>query len=188
MYAKTAIRRLSPILLLGALGLVLGCSAEQQLCSAVCDCEHCNDYREEIYCAQLDSNADIAAEYGCDEKWSDYVDCVLEKGECKEKEANFSTEEPGTCGAAQNVGASCMSNADCAPWDGATCNSGQCVQRTCSGSSGYPCQTNDDCPGGQDRCQEKLTALYECQSDASEHGGVTGVNPGNPPAPQPAGN
>lgn len=155
--------------LAGLLGLVAGCGGQaSSVCSLICDCEHCNDYEEDLTCIQVETSLSVAEAYDCAQEWEDYASCVEEKGKCDEKEADFSTRADGSCSATQPIGFPCMVQADCDQVQtGLTCTGGECAQRVCAGDP-YPCDTNADCPGGPDRCEDEAVDLGECESKASD--------------------
>lgn len=109
--------------MLGATGCT-GLAGE--LTSAVCDCEHCDDWREDELYATLATSKDVASDYGCDIEWEDLMSCQLERGECDDTDAAFEIE---------------------------------------------------------DRCEDEVDELNDCESDASDHegfslGGGTGSSNG----------
>jgi hypothetical protein len=164
------------------LAVAHGCGSQaSDVCELVCECEHCNDVDEELLCNQLETGADVAEAYACDAEWEAYATCVEDKGKCDEKEARFSTEEPGRCNATEPIGVPCVDQAECSQFgSNLTCDGGQCVGRVCSGEGGFFCASDSDCPGGEDRCGDKLSDLNECESKASAHGGGD-----EPPSPEP---
>jgi hypothetical protein len=161
---------LKAMLLIGPLAAA-GCgSRASQICDLVCECEHCNDYAEDINCIQLQAQQDIAETYECSDQYEAWATCVEEKGECDEDEARFSTSGNGSCSGSLPLGISCAADADCGGFS-ATCQSGMCVQRVCAGTDDqFSCETDSDCPG-QDRCTDEEQELSECISDSSAHGG-----------------
>jgi len=175
----TATGVITAISLVGALALAHGCASQATtVCELICECEHCNDVEEELSCAQIETSADIAEVYGCDAEWEAYAVCYEEKGKCNEKEASFSTQAPGRCDGLAPTGFPCTTQVDCEQLGSfLTCDAGQCSQRVCSGPDEYPCENDDDCPGGEDRCQDEAVKLNECQSEASGHDRDIGGNP-----------
>jgi hypothetical protein len=145
-----------------------GCSATSSLCSDICDCEHCNDYDEDLVCVELETSANVAAAYECDDAWDAYVTCTQDKGRCEEDDANFTTRAPGSCSGKEAVGLSCTSSSDCTFGAGTTCEGGQCMQRVCA--DGGECETDADC-AGEDLCQAQEDKLDECVDAASAHNG-----------------
>ncbi|MBI4954631.1 MAG: hypothetical protein HY908_21580 [Myxococcales bacterium] len=142
------------------------CTRTERLCAAVCDCEHCNDLAEDILCAGLDARAELADVYDCTSEFEASVDCTLDEGTCNDTKARYSTREPGSCSGEQNTQQPCASVADCGGLLHAYCN-GTCRYKVCAGGSGYPCENDDDCPSGADRCEAEETALEECIDNAS---------------------
>ncbi len=153
-----------------SLGLVFGalmttsCSSATAVCEAVCECEHCNKYQELAQCRSSEKAEAVAEAYGCDDKYAAVADCILAKGKCDEKEANFSTVGAGTCSSTP-TGSSCATDADCNGGD--TCVNTMCVEQRCNGS-GSSCSTNADCAGeGADLCADERDALNNCVDKAS---------------------
>jgi hypothetical protein len=165
----TAFGILTAASLAGLVSFVPGCGGQPgTICSLVCDCEHCNDYEEELTCIQLETSLEVAEAYDCAAEWEALYTCVEEKGKCDEKEANFSTQSEGSCSATQPVGFPCVAQTDCdVIGSGYTCTAGECSQRVCAGANPFPCDTNDDCQGGEDRCGDEQVDLGECEADAS---------------------
>ena len=153
--------------------LSAGCGSRAgAVCSLVCDCEHCNDYEEEVSCTLYQTQADVADAYGCADQWDAWAACVEEKGTCDDKEANFSTATPGRCNAFEPTTTACMTAADCVSVDfDLTCEAGMCARRVCSGG-GQGCQNDGDC-SGDDLCDAEDDALDKCIDDASKHGGTS---------------
>lgn len=160
---------LKALLLIGPLASA-GCGSQaSQLCDLACECEHCNDYEEDLNCVQLQAQQDIAEAYECSEEWEAWASCVEEKAECDEDEARFSTSGSGSCSGSMPLNFSCATDTDCGGF-GASCQAGMCVQRVCAGTDGFSCETNDDCPG-EDRCGDEQQDLNECIDDSSAHDG-----------------
>lgn len=141
-----------------------GCSSASAYCEAVCQCEHCNKYTELASCRSAEKAEVQADAYNCSDKYTAAVECALEKGQCDEKAAHYTTRGNGTC-TEQQLGFSCMTDADCF---GGTCNASMaCIERTCE-VSGQACSTNADCPDeGADLCEDQTRALAECIEKAS---------------------
>jgi hypothetical protein len=161
---------LKAMLLIGPLAAA-GCGSHaSQVCDLICECEHCNDYEEELDCIQLQAQQDMAEVYECNDQFEAWAVCIEEKGECDEDDADFSTSGSGSCSGSMPLGFSCASDAECGGF-GASCQSGMCVQRVCAGDSGgFSCETDDECPG-EDRCSSEQQELAECISDSSAHNG-----------------
>jgi hypothetical protein len=150
---------------------VLGCSSQAgAICSLECECEHCNDIEESVSCESAETQAEIAEAYDCLSEWEEWATCVEEKGECNEDDAQFSTQEPGSCNASMDSGFPCTSDAECEQLGSDSCEEGTCRIRVCA-ESGNQCTSNEDCPTGEDRCQSEQDALTECQDDASDASG-----------------
>jgi hypothetical protein len=155
----------------------LGCGGpEAELASLVCDCEHCNDWREEEVYDGLQTGADVADLYGCIEDWDVYVQCQIDEGRCEEDNANWTLQGPGSCTASLDLMMPCMTDAECAMLGGPgakTCSvTMTCVTTACVGSNN-PCDANSDCPGA-DQCQSQQDRFNDCINKGSDHGGPSG--------------
>jgi len=160
------------IALLGALAAAPGCGTQADtMCDLLCECEHCNDYDEDLECIRFHAQEDAASTYECADEWEKYATCYEDKGRCEETEANFTLSSGGSCSGQQPVGVSCVTDPDCNVGGGvdATCQGGMCVIRVCAGNGG-PCDRDEDCPGVS-LCQSQEEALYECVIAASAHNG-----------------
>jgi hypothetical protein len=148
-----------------------GCGSQAStLCDLICECEHCSDLDEDATCTELEAEMDVAEAYECQAEWEDWATCVEEKGRCEEKDARYTTQEPGSCSEVQDTGFPCTVEGDCDAGTGpdSFCEAGTCKFRTCSGSGGT-CSTNSDCQGGEDACGDQREDLAKCQADASDH-------------------
>jgi hypothetical protein len=142
-------------------------SATSSLCSNFCDCEHCNDDVNDIVCDDLDGQATVSKDYGCDSQFGDWVDCQNNSGVCNSEKATFSSLTPGQCnGPVNNTQEPCKTNADCMDQD-SFCSNATCQIKTCGGMGGQSCKDNSDCPGGADLCATQKTALDSCIDNAS---------------------
>lgn len=142
-------------------------SMNADLVEGVCECEHCDDWREQELLAALDSQAGVADAYGCDADFEALVQCQIDEGQCDDTEAKWNLSKPDKCGTA----VPCTMDADCA-MIGSTCGiSGKCNSMVCDGDPTKGCTTDKDCPGGKGRCDTEQTDLNDCIHDASEHDG-----------------
>lgn len=159
------------IALLGALAALPGCgSRADAMCDVVCECEHCNDYDEDVSCILFNAQEDVAEAYECADEWEKYGTCFEEKGRCEEDEASFTLSASGSCSGQEAIGISCVTDPDCDIGGfNATCQMGACVMRVCAGGGG-PCETDGDCPGAS-ACATEEQALYECVARSSAHNG-----------------
>ena len=154
-------------LVAGALGALACGGTTNDLVELECECEHCNDYEEDLLQIYYDAEADLAENYGCSAQWEAWATCVQDKSTCNETEARFTTSQPGSCTGRQDIGISCSSNTECESFgDGAFCDNGSCAYRVCAGDGGQFCETNDDC-FGEDLCQVARAAVGECIDAAS---------------------
>src|SRR5262245_32862443 len=162
-----------------------GCGTNvSNVCELMCECEHCNDYEEDARCANLQWQADVADAYECNEQLDKLASCFEDNGTCDDKNATFSTNDRGSCSAKGETGLDCTPDPGvCSTFgNGATCEGGTCKYRACSGNGGQqPCETDGDCPVGDDRCQEEKEDLAQCEVDASD------VNPFLQPTQPPQG-
>jgi hypothetical protein len=157
------------VLSMGFFGMSSGCSSARSTCALVCECEHCGDLAEELTCTEYDVDEAIAQAYGCDDAWEAYMTCVQEKGTCDAERARFTTRANGTCSETDNLGVSCMTNADCQlGLPGATsCSAGACVASRCSNGGDY-CAVDNDCLGqGEELCDDARDKVDQCIEDAS---------------------
>jgi hypothetical protein len=83
----------STFALLGFSLAIGGCTRAMVVCELICACEHCNDQAKIEACNQLGTAEDVAAAYGCSDKWDAYTVCVEARGTCDEKESRFSTRD-----------------------------------------------------------------------------------------------
>jgi hypothetical protein len=151
--------------------LPVACSQPSRICDLICECEHCNDITEEYKCQAADASQEIAEVYGCEDDWEAYGDCIEDEGECDEDEARFSTREPGKCNASYDSGITCMDDPDCLGIGNgsATCGAGMtCEYQACNDGNGIPCNADDECSGGENRCADEEEKLAECLSEASD--------------------
>lgn len=165
-----AIAIFEAMLLIGPLAAsTAGCGSQAAaVCDLVCECEHCNDYEEDLTCIQLEGQADVAEAYECADQWDAWATCVEEKGECDADEARFSTSGgSGSCSGSEPTGDACTTDTDCGGNE--SCQGGMCARRVCAGD-GSSCQSDADCPG-QDRCASERDALSGCIDDSSAHDG-----------------
>lgn len=160
-------------------------SATDSACELLCECEHCNDWRAEASCAELDYNERLAEAYDCSSQWEAWLACFEEQGICNEPSARFSTRQPGSCSEAFDTGNPCTGVSECESYYGqaSTCKDGRCFLTYCAGGQGIPCHDGDDCPLGDDRCKAQKQALMECEVKASEVGPYL---PHDAEQPQPA--
>lgn len=150
-----------------------------QLTDLVCECEHCDDWKEEKLIATLGASQEVAAIYGCDIEWESLVQCEIDEGTCEDEEARWSVSEPGECSETMNLGTPCTTDAQCiAP--GSTCNTvmGMCQQKSCSGG-GPPCSKDSDCSAGEYKCADELKDLVECEDDAADDKSYIGFGAGD---------
>ncbi|MBI4704023.1 MAG: hypothetical protein HY744_23185 [Deltaproteobacteria bacterium] len=153
-----------------ASALVACGSLATTICELECDCEHCNDIKEELECTDREAEMEKADIYGCLDQWEAWASCVENNGECNEQKADWSTRGPGKC-ATGPVGMSCTTGADCAGYPGSTCDGTQCVSQQCA-DMGMPCDSDDDCPGGEDRCADEIKSYGECMDKATSLSGA----------------
>ena len=162
-----------------------GCdSSAASVCDAICECEHCNDYQEDLGCRQVEWQAEVAEVYGCASEFEDWAACVEESGTCNERDASYTTLESGSCSAkgSRQLDCSLDENVCTAFGPGTFCEDGDCKYTGCKGDFGPTppqCERDEDCPTGADRCADPVKALQECEAAASE------VNPylQQPPPP-----
>jgi len=155
---------LKTLLLIGMALVAAACSLESEVCGEVCDCEHCNDYEEDVSCAMYDQLADVADAYGCDGEWEDYLTCVRDEGSCNEEEARWEMSAPGRCNGTYDTGVDCTTVPCTMP--SATCQGGTCIQTVCEGTTSS-CDTDEDCSDGQSLCATQAEAIDECVTAAS---------------------
>lgn len=154
---------LSIPLAMGIVALTPGCTTASSVCDTICECEHCNKYAKLNRCRNMEKSEATADAYDCSEAYTAVLTCTLEKGQCDEETANYSTRANGTC-TQQPIGLSCTVDNDCF---GATCSNGSCVDSRCDGS-GKPCTASADCSGeGADACEKEQETLAECIDAAS---------------------
>jgi hypothetical protein len=167
----SAFRAITTVSLAGLLGLVPACGGQAaSICSVRCECEHCNDYEEDLICIGYETDLEVAEAYDCAAEWEAWATCFEEKGKCDEKEADYSTQADGSCSATQPIGFPCATQSDCDQvGNGYTCTAGECAQRVCAGNNPFPCDTNADCQGGEDRCADEQVDLGDCEAKASDH-------------------
>ncbi len=137
------------------------------VCDLVCECEHCNDIKEDFVCAEAQAQADVADAYGCAQEWEDWAACFEEKGTCDAEDVRYTTRVPGSCSGEMDTGFPCATSNDCNTFGADTCTNGTCKTRVCSGSN-QPCQSSSDCSSGEDRCEVESERLFECQRAASD--------------------
>jgi hypothetical protein len=167
-------RLLSAAILLSPIFLAPACDQPSRICDLVCECEHCNDLAEDYGCEQISASQEIAEIYECLDEWKAYADCYEDKGTCDEEEANFTTQEEGSCSATASSGIACTDNTEClnVGFEGARCEDMLCVYTACAGSGdqpGQPCTSNSDCQSGTDKCAEEGATYAECLTDASDN-------------------
>lgn len=175
MRAKAFLAGLLPLSV--AAVAVAGCGGlGGQLTEAVCQCEHCDDWREEKLVALYDTTLEIATTYGCEAEWESLTQCELDEGTCDEEKARWSVSEPGKCNGVMNLMISCVTNAECASVPGSTCSATTmtCTQKACSGG-GPACDTDSDCTAGEYLCLDELQDLVECEDDAADDKSYIGV-------------
>ncbi len=176
MRAKAFLAGLLP-LSLAALA-PLGCGGlGGQLTDAVCECEHCDDWREDKLIALYDTSLEIATTYGCEAEWETLVQCELDEGTCDEEKARWSVSEPGKCNSSLNLMVPCMTDADCGTvQQGSTCSptTMTCTHKACSGG-GPTCDSDNDCSAGEYLCLDELQELVECEDDAADDNSYIGV-------------
>jgi hypothetical protein len=175
-------------LALGAVATMPSCtSMPTTLCDLECECEHCNDWEYDFECAQQEMGQEVAEAYDCTSEWDAWASCVEEQGECDEEAARFSTHALGSCSGTMDLGIPCTDDAECEQMGGysANCSGGSCQMKSCAGQD-VPCQSNSDCPTGEDKCGTEEEALEECVDGASEvsliffGGGDQPPQPGGP--------
>ncbi|HHH10774.1 MAG TPA: hypothetical protein ENK23_01685, partial [Sorangium sp.] len=155
-------RRLIAIsLFLSPLVLAPGCDTAADICSLVCECEHCADMVEFYRCQQIDSSRQIADVYDCTSEWDAYADCYQQKGRCDERAANFTTRKPVSCSGTSDTGVGCTTDSDCADVGvpNASCVDMSCQYRSCADPQGGPCEKDSDCRNGDDECQSEKDDL-----------------------------
>jgi hypothetical protein len=168
MRAKALLAGLLPLSV--AAVAVAGCGGlGGQLTDAVCQCEHCDDWREDKLIALHDTTRAIATTYGCEAEWESLVQCEIDEGTCDEEKARWSVSEPGKCNASMNLMVTCVTDLDCAALQGATCSAATktCTQKICSGG-GPTCDSDSDCTAGEYLCLDELQELVECEDDAAD--------------------
>jgi hypothetical protein len=148
------------------------CSTADDLCTLVCDCEHCNDWEEEAVCGQIALSQDVASTYECDAAWDAWAECFENNGECYDDAAAFSTSEIGMCNIHVDVLIACSTDAECRQEASHYfCSNGTCVYKACSNSPAQEpiaCASHHDCPAGEDRCGQEALTLYECEQKAAD--------------------
>ena len=147
-----------------------------ELTDIICECTHCDDWREEKLSAYYDTSLEIAEIYACDAEWEDLMQCLIDEGECNEEKASWSVYEPGDCSGSMDLGTPCTSDAQCAV-PGSSCNGMTCVQKTCAGA-GNACQSDSDCPVGEDKCADERADLYDCEDDGADDESYISVGDG----------
>lgn len=158
--------------------LLTGCdTSAQAVCDLECECEHCSDLEHDLRCAGHAWRQDVAATYGCEDKFDSWAECVEANGKCNDRTASFTTHATGSCNAGQPTNYGCISSADCTAvfGAGASCDGNVCLTKLCA-NVGNACQSDVDCVQGVDLCSEEADALYACQNEASA------VNPFIPPS------
>lgn len=157
---------MSLFLAMGIVTYLPACTSASSVCETICECEHCNKYRELSQCRSMERTEARADAYGCSDQNSALLDCILEKGRCDEEKSNYIMTAPGQC-VQQPQGMSCMSAADCNGFD-PQCTNGECTQGICAGV-GASCSSDSDCEGGGPSvCESEQDALSKCISDASD--------------------
>lgn len=132
----------------------------ERVCDVACDCEHCSDLAKDYRCELAHTAQDVAEVYGCEEEWDEYAECYEKQGECNVEDASYSTQQPGSCSGTVDSMMPCMVDADCNGIPGATCAT-TCQYRACAGNQS-PCNSDNDCGGGIDRCEEQGRRLNAC--------------------------
>ncbi len=158
------------LLVLGLLGTSSGCSSAQATCDLINECEHWNDQTYEFTCTIYRAQEEAVDAYDCLDQWDEYMTCVQEKGTCDEKQADFTTRKSGKCNETQDLGVTCMAQADCDAigfQDPLTCVNNSCTFEVCSGSN-QNCTSDADCIGiGEDACDTQAEAVQTCVDKAS---------------------
>jgi hypothetical protein len=165
---------------LAALGAA-GCGGlGGELTTLVCECEHCDDWREDKLIASLDASREVAAIYECDVEWESLVQCEIDEGTCDDEEARWSVSEPGSCSSSMDLGTMCTSDAQCSIIPNATCSTTTmtCQQRVCAGG-GSTCSKDSDCTAGEYKCADELKDLVECEDDAADDKSYIGFGAGD---------
>jgi hypothetical protein len=164
----TVMRTTSLLVALIPLSLaVTGCGGlGGELTDIICDCTHCDDWREEKLIAGYDTSLEIAEIYGCDPEWESLMGCQIDRGECDEDDASWSVYEKGSCSGSLDLMTPCTTDAQCVI-AGSTCNGTTCVQKACSGAN-TPCASDSDCPVGEDKCEDEREDLFECLDDGAD--------------------
>ena len=161
---RTLVMSLS--LAFGAVTMTTACTSASSVCQTICECEHCNKYQELSRCRSMEKSEARAEAYECGDQYAAVLTCTIEKGKCDDDSANYTTAGDGTC-TQQQLGSSCMSDADCFGGNNPSCSNGQCVAMSCNGT-GRDCSTNADCVGeGADRCEKERDDLTKCINAAS---------------------
>jgi hypothetical protein len=75
-----------------------GCGSNgTDYCDVYCDCADCSEKERDICLARFDGEEEVAGVYECEEKHTEWVDCVIAKADCPGGE--FNADE---CAAAEN--------------------------------------------------------------------------------------
>lgn len=157
----------APIALVAAPGC--GSSPSDTLCAKACACEHCNQFTKSKTCDEYSYAKKVTHDYGCDDAFTAYVQCQLDKGVCDDLHATFQTKKPGSCSALMNTALPCMTTAaDCKLAPGSECTNGTCQYKVCADGSNTMCKIDDDCPASEDFCKDQLKAVAACVTKASK--------------------
>jgi len=150
---------------LGTVVLFPACTSASSVCETICECEHCNKYRELSQCRIMERTEARADAYGCSEQNTAVLTCILAKGRCDETKATYDLTGPGKC-VQQSQGMSCTSVTDCSGFN-PQCTNGECTEGSCANSGNF-CNADNDCSGDVvSLCATEEEALAKCISDAS---------------------
>lgn len=140
-----------------------------ELTDLICECEACDDWREDKLLALYASSQEVASIYECDAEWEELIQCEIDEGTCNDDDARWTVSEPGSCSSSIDLPSPCTSDADCSITPNSTCNAAtmMCQQKVCSGG-GNTCSSDDDCTTGEYKCSDELIDLVECEDDAAD--------------------
>ena len=81
-------------LLPAAAVLAPGCTGQEgKYCSQLCECEICDDLREEGCIIQMQALEDAADAYECDSEYDDFISCLVDDGDCDEDVNNYKVDD-----------------------------------------------------------------------------------------------
>ena len=62
---------------------IVGCTGTHtELCERGADCRGSSDEDIDACIVELDAREEVASIYGCDDRWYDYTDCLIDYGAC----------------------------------------------------------------------------------------------------------